>query len=169
MDYIKWFNWKYSIDIMWNVYSHCTNRYLKISKNKDWYYVLHVGGKFKLLHRLIAETYIPNPQNLATINHKNWNKIDNSLENLERMSGVDNVKHYWNILWWYSVAKKRIGKDNKTSIAILQINPQTKESNVFFWIRDAERILWIDKWNIKRCCEWTRKTAWWYIWEYINK
>jgi hypothetical protein len=46
---------------------------------------VRIGGKLvsQGIHRLVAETYIPNPTNLPLINHKNENRNDNKVENLE--------------------------------------------------------------------------------------
>lgn len=46
------------------------------------------------LHRLIAMTFIPNPDNLDEVNHKNGDPYDNRLENLEWISRADNMKHF---------------------------------------------------------------------------
>ena len=57
--------------------SFCTNGYVKVSlfKNKT--------SKQCMVHRLVAKTFIPNPNNYPCINHKNENKADNRVENLE--------------------------------------------------------------------------------------
>ena len=47
------------------------------------------------VHRLVGETFIPNPKGLETINHKDFDKTNNSIENLEWLSQSDNTKHYW--------------------------------------------------------------------------
>lgn len=52
------------------------------------------------IHRLVAETYIPNPHNYDTVNHINEDKTDNRIENLQWMSNADNVE--------YSQAKTRL-------------------------------------------------------------
>ena len=56
---------------------------------------INVNGKTKsyLLHRLLAATFINNPNNLDYVNHKNGIKHDNNLENLEWISHSDNIKH----------------------------------------------------------------------------
>ena len=49
--------------------------------------------KIHKIHRLIAETFIPNPLNLPQVNHKNGVKDDNSIENLEWVTAQQNSIH----------------------------------------------------------------------------
>lgn len=49
--------------------------------------------KEKKAHRLVAEAFISNPSNLATVNHKDGDKTNNHIENLEWMSLADNARH----------------------------------------------------------------------------
>lgn len=78
----------YKISNLGRIYSIKRKTYLKIKKlgNSGYYQVrLSKDGKYvyKNLHRIIAETFIPNPNNYRTVNHINGNKLDNRLENLE--------------------------------------------------------------------------------------
>lgn len=51
--------------------------------HKDGYLVVSICGKNKLIHRLVAEAFIPNPNNLPIINHKDENPANNHVSNLE--------------------------------------------------------------------------------------
>lgn len=49
--------------------------------------------KYKRLHRLVAETFIPNPDNLPQVNHIDGNKLNNCVDNLEWISNRNNTQH----------------------------------------------------------------------------
>ena len=44
-------------------------------------------------HRLVAEAFLPNPNNLPIVNHKDGNKLNNNLDNLEWVSYSENCEH----------------------------------------------------------------------------
>jgi hypothetical protein len=86
----------YSISREGQVYSHLTNRIMKPYLGKNGYYVFDLsnpGARMFNLHRLLAETFIPNQENKCDVNHINGIKTDNRLENLEWATRSENVKH----------------------------------------------------------------------------
>ena len=60
----------------------CAPIYTKGCLNKKGYYVLQIDGKQYRVNRLIAETFLPNPENKPTVDHINRDRTDNSLGNL---------------------------------------------------------------------------------------
>ena len=151
---------------------------LKIQKNKYKYcYVfLSKNGnkKYSLVHRLVAIAFIPNPNNLPEVNHKNGIKSDNKLKNLEWISKSDNEKHAYLFLNKprKSGNKGKYGKENSKSKIVLQINKETNEIiNRFYGIGEAERITGISNQQISKCCL-KRKghiTAGGYKWRYLDE
>lgn len=77
------------------VFNQRTKQMMKQHKDKDGYLVLNLSHngikKAHKVHRLVAQTYIPNPSNLDTVNHINHNKEDNTVDNLEWLSNKDNA------------------------------------------------------------------------------
>ena len=65
--------------------------YSHLSKNPD-------GRKPYRLHRLVAKAFISNFSDDLQVNHKNGNKTDNRVENLEMVNNSQNVYHAWNSL-----------------------------------------------------------------------
>ena len=59
--------------------------------------MFHINGKARCVkvHRLVAEAFIPNPNHLPQINHKDGDKLNNQATNLEWCTGSQNMRHAW--------------------------------------------------------------------------
>ena len=66
--------------------------------NRSGYRCIHLSknGKVctKLIHRLVAEAFIPNPDNKLVVDHINEDKLDNNVNNLRWCSALENAKYY---------------------------------------------------------------------------
>ena len=66
----------YEINELGQVKSKKSSKILSQSLSTKGYYQINIDKKSRRVHRLIAETFIPNPMNYETVNHKNPNKLE---------------------------------------------------------------------------------------------
>ena len=137
-------------------------RIIKVRKNWDGYLkvTLCKDGKVKTykVHRLVATAFIENPDNLKEINHKDEDKINNCVENLEWCTRVYNCN--------YGTRSKRSAeKHSKPVIGIHKITGLILE---FPSTMEAERQIGIRHDNISNCCKGKQKSAGGYYWHYVE-
>lgn len=134
-------------------FQHLPERILKIEVNKlrHNYCQVHLSkdGKVttKKVHRLVAEAFIPNPNSLPQINHKDCNVLNNCVDNLEWCD------QQYNNDW--SISKK-----------VLQFDKKGKLLNTYQSTVKAAKAVGADPSNICRCCNGVLKTSKGYVWKY---
>jgi len=129
---------------------------LRPVRYSNGYYVVNLSGRRIGVHRLVGLAFIPNPDGLPQINHKNEIKTDNRVENLE---------------WCDSKYNNNYGlRNQKVSVSLSKpVKQLTRDGiliRVFYGIHEAGRETNINYRNIYLVLAGQRKTAGGYKWEY---
>jgi hypothetical protein len=83
----------YTTGDVWSNKRHCWMRFHE-KKGYDWIQLRYRGRHtYKSVHRIVAEAFIPNPENKRCVNHKDFDTHNNCVENLEWMTDEENNLH----------------------------------------------------------------------------
>ena len=142
---IKDYEGLYAITIDGNVWSYKRKKFLKHKSTKNGYRQVNLckEGKKKTyyIHRLVAEVFIPNPDNLPQVNHKDEDKSNNCVSNLEWCDAKYNIN--------YGTRIERISKP----VYCVELN------RTFNGAAQAARELGLNHSNVTGCCKGRLKTA----------
>lgn len=150
----------YLVSNLGNVYSNKSNKMLRNSFGKRGYLVvglcLNGTRKTKKVHRLVADAFIPNKNNLPLVNHKDECKTNNNVDNLE-----------WCDSRYNNTYGTRVERARKSIVKrVIQYSPDGIFVAKWESITQASETLHIYTSSITECCKGKRKTAGGYVWKY---
>jgi len=170
---IKWYAWLYKAGNLGDI-KHNWKRlkpilmkswYLRVSLSKNWIVKHH------LVHRLIAETFILNPENKPEVNHKFGIKDDNRITELEWATKKENHKHRFEVLghktnfhtnhpnkWKFWILHNRSRKINQYSLDWIFIKEWNSITEA--WVMLRIKLSWISQ-----CINLKQNTSWWFKWK----
>jgi len=124
----------YSISNLGNVMNNKTNKMMKLNVKSGYYHVGLINNKnrsiFKV-HRLVALAFINNPENKPEVNHKNKNKLDNLIDNLEWTTHKENMQHKSIGLIYKSNKNKPILRLNKNNNEVIEQYNSIEEAGIW--------------------------------------
>ena len=117
------------------------------------------------VHRLVALSFIPNPEKKPQVNHKDGNKGNNHISNLEWATARENIRH--SVDNGLQVMPK--GIDNPCSKQIRQLSISNELIREWGSINEVKRIMGFNSFGIIKCCKKEKKynTAYGYKWQYV--
>lgn len=139
------------------IYSISHNKYISQRDNAGYQYVTLYNNtglsKDFSVHYLVGKLYIANPNNFPMVNHKNHNRNDNTVKNLEWVTSSENMVHF--------------GKKNGKSVIKLGKNNNIIE--IYSNIKEASEKNKMTSSNITNVCKGKQKTAGGFKWKYNEK
>ncbi len=143
-------------------------RILKLCVNTAGYYqVILCNGtkKGKVIHRLVAKAFIPNPENKRTINHKWGDKKDNRAVALEWATYSENHLHAYRELGKKPTWIDNYGKDHNRSKSVAQYSKDGEFIQSFDCQTDAAKKTGISQGSISLACSGRQKITCGYFWK----
>ena len=164
-------NWKtienvtnYEVSDLGQIRNTKTNYILKGRLSKSGYLQVSLTDKETkkkknyYIHRLVAIYFLENLDNKREVNHKDGNKLNNNVDNLEWVTPSENQKHRQKILGKTKTSQRKIGKFNKNHVLIEEYPS----------IVDAAKSFGKSRVNIDNALQGKQKTAYGFIWEYLD-
>lgn len=134
---------------------HSTSNYYRVHLCKNG------KAKWHLVHRLVAETFIPNPLHLSQINHIDENPLNNNVNNLEWCNSKYNTN--------YGNRNQKISNTKRNNTYNVKPVKCIETKRIYISLMDAQRQTGIFATSIKQVCKGKQKTAGGYHWQYYKE
>lgn len=149
------------------------SRILKLKVNTSGYLCVNLYGGVectcKMVHRLVAEAFIPNPENKPQVNHINGNKRNNKVENLEWVTASENQYHAVRTGLHKPSQKQKEAVIARCSIPVVVFDMHMNELGRFGSAKEAAMATGADHSSIIKCCRGKLKTTHGFIYQYLQK
>ena len=162
----------YSISNLGNVINTLTNKMMKLNIKSGYYHIGLTNNNIRKtikVHRLVAIAFIPNPENKPEVNHKDKNKLNNSILNLEWMTHKENMQHKSIGLIYKSNKNRPVLRLNKITGEILEKYNSIEDSGI--WCYDNK--LTCNSHNgrnaVGNCVNGLSNSAYGFTWEFEKK
>lgn len=166
----------YKVFVNWDVYNSSWKK-LKLLQHSKWYYFYVLKNKWVwkkyYTHRLVALLFLENTLNKPCVNHIDWNKKNNYIDNLEWCTYSDNTKHAYKLWlmkrekWKNSPLYWKIWKNNKNSKKVYQYDLNMNFIKIWDSTMDIQRELWINNSYISMNCLWKKYSVNNFIFKYL--
>ncbi len=139
-------NQHYGITRNGKVWSYRKNIWIHSHKNNSGYFMVWFKEKGKTygrtIHRLVAKTFIPNPENKAQVNHIDGKKENNNIDNLEWCTVGENHKHAWATgLKTSTIAHKKGARKNGKKTRLLTLEEANEIRDIYKKVMTTQRKL----------------------------
>ena len=147
---------------------------LKPQKRKNGYIQIIFRDKERsserLLHRVVAMAFLPKVDGKEFINHKDGNKANNRVDNLEWCTRSENMKHAYRSGLAVPSSKGKFGENSNSAKAVEMLDLNGNVLKKFGSLIDAAKFVGVSRSsNICMCCKnGKRKTAYGYMWRYAE-
>lgn len=175
---IPGFEGRYSITESGEVYSHDYQNTGKLGiKSTRAIYTGYVYVDFSVnqktrsmrLHRLVALTYLPNPENKPHVNHKDGNKLNNHVDNLEWVTRSENMRHAFDVLKMRPGWLGKKGKHHCQSKRIEKISDSGVLLSTYDSVREAAKASGIHASTIAQRARGELRQVDGYSWKYARR
>ena len=161
----------YSVSSFGNVINIKTNKMLRLC-NKGGYYNVSLTNEnnyktFKV-HRLVASAFIENIENKPEVNHKDKNKLNNNIANLEWMTRHENNIHRCQGLKITNNKNKHILRLNKDDNEIIEKYDSIEDAGIWAFNNEYTKTIHNGRNSIGNCLNGLSKLAYKFKWEYEN-
>jgi hypothetical protein len=162
----------YSISNWGNVLNTLTNKMIKQNVKGGYYHIGLTNNKIRKtikVHRLVALYFIPNPENKSDVNHKDKNKLNNNLSNLEWMTRKENNLHRCKDIIIKTNKNKHVNRIDKNTNEIIEKYDSIEDAGIWCYNNKLTCNSHNGRNAVGNCVNGLSNSAYGYSWDYEKK